>query len=325
MPTTLEQYLGIPDPNARLGEGEMPPDPADPMAPEVDRSGATPAVSTGAPTASTMGESGIPEGGNADYYHQFRNASDATQDRVTGFGVPPVVAATPEAPVTTPTVETPQKTQGPAPTTQGPTPTPPSTDYSQLNTLLAQLMAGQQADAGNRAGFRNNMRDTVMSLIRSGSAPVDANDPTITSATQAFRGEGERALALLREKQAEASRAGGRTAGSEESAMKGGYEDLGNSVGSYRANLQIQELQARRQQLAQAASLGAGLSNADESNALQQQIAAIDAQIKQLGLTQTDKGLTQQNAQFYDTLSSHMGDQTNTLDELLSQYLLNAA
>lgn len=215
------------------------------------------------------------------------------------------------------------------PTPPAPPPTPPDRDYSQLNALLAQLLAGQNSRSQADMDYRNNVKQTVLSLIKSGSAPVDPNDPTITSATQAFRGEGERALALLREKQAEASRAGGRTAGSEESAMKGGYEDLGNATGSYRANLQIQELNARRQQLMQAASIGAGVSNADDANALQSQIAAIDGQIKELSLKSnanlTQQGITNQNTQFYDNLASNMGNQKNTLDELLSQYLLNAA
>lgn len=198
-------------------------------------------------------------------------------------------------------------------------------DYDALNTLIQQLIAAQSSSAASDADYRNNIKNSVLSLIKSGSAPVDPNDPTILSATQAFRGEGERALALLQEKQAEASKASGRTAGSVESAMKGGYEDLGNAEGSYAANLQIQELNARRQELVQATQIGAGVSNADESNALQSQIASIDAQIKELSLKQTDTGMSQQNTQFYDSLANTMGTQTNTLDELLSQYLLGSA
>lgn len=308
-PQTLEDYLGI---------GEQ-----DPTLPGVDPGALPPASESGAqtPPITTPGGTGTeatppteitdPGTTGATAVHSHRPPQGYTTDASGNLTVAP----------------NPADTQTPTPTPSAPTPA--STDYSQLNTLLASLLQGQQGQQSANADYRNNIKSTILSLIKSGSAPVDPNDPTIASATQAFRGEGERALALLREKQAEASRAGGRTAGSEESAVKGGYEDLGNAIGAYTANLQVQELNARRQQLMQAASLGAGVSNSDESNALQAQIAQIDAQLKELSLKSntnlTQQGITNQNTQFYDNLANNMGSQTNTLDELLSTYLLGHA
>lgn len=321
---TMEQMLGLDDPSQFPQDFPLPGDVT------VDRSGAVPGASTGGPTSRPL------DGGTETIQGEAPTTDPNT---------PPVDPTSPDPGSTDGTARTKQGggpnvppggqvlnpvtgDPGPPPTVAAPpaaAPTPASTDYSQLNQILSQLLAGQQQSSAGNTDFRNNIRNTVMSLIKSGSAPVDPNDPTISSATQAFRGEGERALALLREKQAEASRAGGRTAGSEESAMKGGYEDLGNATGAYTANLQMQELNARRQQLMQAASLGAGVSNADESNALQSQIAQLDAQIKELSLKTnaglTQQGITNQNAQFYDNLANEMGNQTNSMDTTLAAFL----
>lgn len=324
---TLEQYLGIDDPS------QLPTDfPVEGEGGTTDRSGAPQAAGGGGPRVSAAAQN---QGGDED-----------------SGALPPTEEGGSEAPP--PTVVPPEESTGPGhqarigiparnpvgggwntvdgqppPSQQAPTapttPTPPSTDYTQLNALLSKLLEQSQAGQSANADYKNNIRSTILSLIKSGSAPVDPNDPTIAGATSAFRGEGERALALLREKQAEASRAGGRTAGSEESAVKGGYEDLGNATGSYKADLMVKELQSRRQQLMQATQLGAGLQSEDEKNALASQIAQIDAQLKTLqlqsseGLTKT--GLTNQNTQFYDNLSYLMGKDTNSLDSLLAQYL----
>lgn len=331
MAATLEQFLGIDGDPTLLGPDGEPVGSGD-GAP-IDRTGLPPAQTEGAATSTTSDDGYVPPEIDATVEEPgstpksgipttIQNPDGSTTIDGGYMGGSTIGKIRPDGSMTyTP----PGHAAPPAPAPPA-APTPPSTDYSRLNDLLTQLMAGQGAKTAGNTDFRNNIKSTILSLIKSGSAPVDQNDPTITSATQAFRGEGERALALLREKQAEASRAGGRTAGSEESAMKGGYEDLGNAIGKYRADLQIQELNARRQQLVQAASLGMGVSNADETNSLQAQIAQIDAQLKELQLTSNEgiarAGLTNQNTQFYDNLASQMGNQTNTLDELLSQYLL---
>lgn len=203
------------------------------------------------------------------------------------------------------------------PTGAAPAATPPSTDYSKLNDLLSQLMMQQQTDRISQQGYRDSLHNSVLGLIKSGSAPADANDPNILAATQAFSGEGQRSLALLQEKLAEGRAATGRSAGSVEAGIKGGFENLGTATGGFKANLMIDQLKQRQAQLMSALQIGAGVMSSEEQQSLQEELGLINSRMTQLGIGN-------QNQQFYDKLTADMGAQTNSLDSLLASYLLSS-
>lgn len=216
-------------------------------------------------------------------------------------------------PAIDPATGLPGQPTGPAPdpTTTTPTTTDP---YAGLQTLLAQMLAGQQASAAQVQAQRDSLTKTLNGVISSAEQPVSASDPEIVGPTDAFSAQGQRARALEQEQLAQQAAATGQTSGSVDSAVKSSFEDLGNATGSYQGGLMVNELQSRRNQLQAALTTGAGLYTADQQAQIQSQMDSIDAQIAQTGQQN-------QNSQFYDNLSAGLGTQASSLDTILAEMI----
>lgn len=238
-----------------------------------------------------------------------------------------------------------------------PTPTP---DNSGLNSLIQQLLTNQSTAASAQAAqraeqdkFRGNIVDTVNGIVKNNSGVASASDPTIAGAVGAFKGEGEQAMRQAQEASAARARAEGQSTGALDSAISGGYDTLGQNTGAYSAGLVNSENNNRRQALLGASNIGAGIVNADDSNALQDKISSLNAA---LSASQTQGGqavdwatllqkpllasiaagpgnasagaqllgVNNQNSQFYDKLGI---DQANTdnMSNLLGSLLLSGA
>lgn len=236
-----------------------------------------------------------------------------------------------------------------------PTPTP---DNSALNSLLQQLLSNQSAAASAAAAqraeqdkFRGNIVDTVNGIVKNNSGIADASDPTIAAATNAFKGQGEQAMRQAQEAAAARARAEGQSTGALDSAVTGGYDTLGKNTGAFSSGLVSTENNNRRNALLSASNIGAGIVNADDSNALQDKIASLNAA---LSASQTQggqaidwatllqkpllasisagpgyasagaqmAGVNNQNQQFYDKFAYDQANNDNN-DNLLEQFLLH--
>ncbi len=159
---------------------------------------------------------------------------------------------------------------------------------------------GNTIDAGSLPGmpttnqFGNDIRTQLLALLN--QAPVDASDPDIAPAIAANKVSSERSLQAENDQIAEAAYAqhlGG--AGSTQAAMQAARESTGANEGSFSGNLVAQQALARRNQITQLLQVGAGVMTADQQQALQAQLANLDAMLRQ-------ESISNQNAQYYSGL-----------------------
>lgn len=157
-----------------------------------------------------------------------------------------------------------------------------------------------QGQQDRNYGVSDAMRQALLKLMTDSQAPVDPNDPIIANRTAAYRTARERGAG--REREAAAERAaftglnsGGQGSGSFDTAIQGINENASQDVAGFGANLQGEELQARRQQLVQALSLANSMGARTEAAQLQMALSELDAQLRR-------EGLGQQQGQFEDTM-----------------------
>lgn len=212
-------------------------------------------------------------------------------------------------------------------------------DFSGLEALLQQQMAQSSARDAASADYNKKIHDSILSQIDSNSAPIDPNtDKPILAATQAYQGAGERNVELEREALAESAHANGASSGSTEAGTKQAFEKLGQNQASYKANLVLDRLKQQQAALQDAIHTGAGVMTAEEAQQANERLQNINQQIQEQGLkantnlAQQDlglrsqlgnKGLDQQNGQFYDTYASNLANENNSLDALLTSYLMH--
>lgn len=175
----------------------------------------------------------------------------------------------------------------------------PPLDY-QLTDKPAGANPALQGQQNQNYGISDAMRQALLKLMTDSQAPVDPNDPIIANRTAAYRTARERGAG--REREAAAERAaftglnsGGQGSGSFDTAIQGINENASQDVAGFGANLQGEELQARRQQLVQALSLANSMGARTEAAQLQMALSELDAQLRR-------EGLVQQQGQFEDTM-----------------------
>jgi hypothetical protein len=111
---------------------------------------------------------------------------------------------------------------------------------------------------------------------------VDPNDPVIKNQVDAYRAATDRASNDFVNQQAEA--AGPYATGALRGQERMVAEKGGQSVAGFQAQLVANELQNKRAEVQQALTSLGGLITSDRQQALQQQLADLDAQIKTLGI-----------------------------------------
>lgn len=172
----------------------------------------------------------------------------------------------------------------------GPTNLPPGTG------------GGGGAGGGTGPGFNtsvNGQSNTLLDLLmkRAGaSETVDPNDPIIQAQTDAFRGEGVQARRDFLSAQAE----GAGPYGNQRSEERRSAEELGKSVGGFRAQAMQQELSAKRAQIEHALSGAAGFITEQQRMQLQNQLTRLQLAQQE---SQFGRNLKQQGSQFDRNLS----------------------
>lgn len=220
-------------------------------------------------------------------------------------------------------------------------------NYSQnpaLQELIEQMIANQKMYAQQQASqfeqqnqWRNQMRTNIMDRYNAASQPVTEHDPNIQYHRQVFDAESQRAVNRSREAFAARNATTGTPQGASDAFLQSSYENLGQANASNTSQLMSEELRARRQEIAQMLSLGAGVLNADENRLLQERLGTIDAELGRLGL-QTDAflrgtgldqnynlglmGINNQNTQFYDRLGYDIGLQEAMMNQMIFNQLM---
>lgn len=153
---------------------------------------------------------------------------------------------------------------------------------------------------------------------------INSNDPVIRMQVDAYGAQAERAR---RDSLADAAEHQGSLAN-----LRGeerlGYERRGQQVGAFEAELVGRELQARREEIAQALQLSANFLSTEQHRELQRQIALLDNAIAQQNAATSGMSVSQdwmeallQNAQFLNDLEARERDRRSYYD-LVQQGLL---
>jgi hypothetical protein len=165
-------------------------------------------------------------------------------------------------------------------------------------------------DAENKQ--RNDNLFNMWNQRATQSLAIDRNDPIIRAQADAYSAQQERARNQYL--QAEAERQGPYANLGAERRLAA--EHAGQASGAFEAQLLGKELEARRNEIAQALTGMAGLLTTDQAQELQRQLALLDQAVKQQQLAQGSRGLDLQslglsndwqrallqNEQFYNNL-----------------------
>ena len=136
-------------------------------------------------------------------------------------------------------------------------------------------------------GVQDTVRNSYLQSIQKGTN-VDVNDPTFRMQSDAYAAAQERARRNAVDDQLEQSFAQGtRGSGADTAAARLINERAATNVGQFEAQLMGRELESRRDEIKNALSSLGGLINADQSMALQRELAALDAALKRESLAQT--------------------------------------
>lgn len=190
-------------------------------------------------------------------------------------------------------------------------------------------------------GVQDTVRNTYLQQATQNPVP-SAQDPVIAAQVDPFRAEVERQKNDYLGQQAEA--AGPYATGALRGQERMASEKAGQTVGSFAASAVANELVARRAEIQHALDSLAGTLDADQTRALQQKLADLDAQIKimgiqtaaastaagqditkSLGIGQLNLGLLNAllgNQQFGDQLGFNIADREAYYNNLAGQNLL---
>jgi hypothetical protein len=153
---------------------------------------------------------------------------------------------------------------------------------------------------------------------------IDRNDPVIRAQADAYGAQAERARRDSLSDLAERSGPHANLRGEE----RLGYERRGQQVGAFEAELVGRELQARRDEIAQALQLSATFLSTEQQRELQRQIALLDHAIAQQNASNSGMSVSQdwmeallQNAQFLDDLEARERDRRSYYDLVQSGVL----
>ena len=140
------------------------------------------------------------------------------------------------------------------------------------------------------------LRSSIMGLLGQNVNSASTQDADIAPQSAAFRAAAERAEAKRRaETVHQAQRGGWGNSGGLDQRLDALSQQTGQAIGANDANLIGQKLETRRQQLNTAMGLAQQAGLADEANALQRQLANLDAQLQTRGQDIQFAGLGLQN------------------------------
>lgn len=216
----------------------------------------------------------------------------------------------------------PPQTLGPVVGPGGPLTVPPAT---------APAPEPQRADGGPDVAappaaptLDTKFRDALMKMLGQGDPTMD--DPTIKAQSDAFGVQQtrskERARAALAER-ASMDGSPGVDSGAFIGELLGMEQAQGEAQGAHDSGLLAQELQARRSQLIQAATLAGNQLNEEQRLAFQKEIAQIDAQLRRDTLNQQGDQFNKTFTASLDQFQKNFGMEGQKLAETMRQFDVN--
>ncbi len=181
----------------------------------------------------------------------------------------------------------------------------------QWNTPPAEgILQGQASAAAGQNGQRNSDLWNTLWGRATQSTQVDRNDPAVRQQADAYAANETRSsrnyLADLAEKANPNANLRGET--------RLAAERVGQRTGTMEAGLIGQELQAKRQEIADALSGLKGMLSQDQQLEAQKQLSVLDSQLKQMGYNQNWNLALMQNDQFTKQLGLNAEDRASYWD-----------
>ncbi len=128
-------------------------------------------------------------------------------------------------------------------------------------------------------------KTSLIDMLNGANKTPTMDDPTIKAQADAYAVQQTRASEAQRAQAAERLAAQGLgSSGAADTTYSDLLERQGENQGTFNAGLLGKELQDRRQQLIQAASIAGNTLNAEQARALQKELADLDAQIRREGI-----------------------------------------
>ena len=147
--------------------------------------------------------------------------------------------------------------------------------------LVEQLLRNQEEDRKRALEQQQRTQQYLNQILEQASRPVSIDDEQFQPIVKAGRLGDQRNIERRRAALAERLAAQGLgDSGTMETGIQGIYQDVGESASQREAQLLANELQNRRAQLMQGLSMAMQSGNFQQAQALQQQLAAIDAQMR---------------------------------------------
>jgi hypothetical protein len=236
--------------------------------------------------------------GNADSY-----AASIGAQVLPGYQAPgqqaPVAPAAPIAPAATPAPAAAPSPDGSVPASQSTPQPPPTTSASpdfvpyapeaaavpdNLQALVGELFAQQTPSP-----IDAQMQEALQALLTRSQAPVSITDPQLQPASDTFRASQQRGANRMRSATAErAAQTGTLDSGGFDTEALGYQQDANFASSMNDSNLVLGEMDKRRDDLRQGISLAMASGQFDKQQALQRQLALLDAaqQQQSFGLSQ---------------------------------------
>lgn len=195
--------------------------------------------------------------------------------------------------------------------------------------------AGAPTNATGNQGTQDVLRNTLLNRATQ-STTVDRNDPNFRQQADAFAAASERARRNTIADQAESfttQNLGG--SGAQDVRARMANESAQQQQGQFEAQLVSRELQNKRDEIREALSSMQGLLSDDQKNALQRELAELDAQLRRAAIASSEKlgfadiglrrdGLRQNNDQFNKTLGFNIGTTEAEMNQRAMQMLLGS-
>lgn len=157
----------------------------------------------------------------------------------------------------------------------------PSTVPGQPAATTSSTPGAAPTGPTTNQGTQDTVRNTYLAQA-SQPEVVTPNDPNVKAQTDAYRAEATRGVNNYLDQQAES--AGPYATGALRGQARMANEQAGQATGAFETQLMANELAARRQEIQNALSGLGGLVTSDQQQALQKELADIDAQTKVLGI-----------------------------------------
>ncbi len=140
--------------------------------------------------------------------------------------------------------------------------------------------------------FQDQIRAMLLDQLKKAGQPVDLNDPALkaeldTQGNALEQTRRDRRGAAAERAAMQGLLSGGQSSGAFDSEVASGFEDKANNQSAVIANMYGREMQAKRTQMQNLLNMAVQSGDAESARALQLKIAEMDAELKRMGLAQS--------------------------------------